>query len=86
MKELERQLKALANRRRLGILKHLKYNREDNVSNIAKAIKLSFKSTSHHLRLLSQTDILEKEQKNLFVFYRLTSERGPVLKALLAQL
>ncbi len=43
MKELERTLKALANRRRLAIIQHLKKNREAKVSDIAEAIKLSVK-------------------------------------------
>lgn len=86
MKELERQLKALANRRRLAIIKYLKTNREANVSELARAIKLSFKSTSHHLRLLSNTDFLEKEQKGLFVLYRLADSPNPLLKTLLSGL
>ncbi len=48
-RELEKQLKALANRRRLAILKYLKSKREASVGDIAEEINLSFKSTSKHL-------------------------------------
>ena len=69
MKDIERQLKALANRRRLAIIKFLKKSGKASVSNIAKEIKLSFKSTSRHLAVLSAADLVEREQVNLNVFY-----------------
>ncbi len=69
MKELERTLKALANKRRLDIIKYLKANRKMSVGEIAEAIKLSFRSTSRHLGILFVADIIEKEQKGLQIFY-----------------
>ena len=45
VEELEKQLKTLANRRRLAILKYLKSHREAAVSEIADAIHLSLKAT-----------------------------------------
>lgn len=71
MKELEKPLKALANRRRLAILKYLKQNREASVGEIAGAIKLSLRATSKHLGLLAAADILDKEQRSLAVYYHL---------------
>ena len=68
MKDLEKVLKALANRRRLAILKYLKSNKQETVGGIAGEIGLSFKATSKHLGILSSCDILEKEQKSLQVF------------------
>ena len=56
MKHLEFQYKALANRRRLAILKYLKYHNKASVGDIAKEIKLRIKSTSKHLRILSAVD------------------------------
>ena len=73
MKELEKPLKALANRRRLGIVKYLKQNREASVGEIAGAIKLSFRATSKHLGILAAADILDKEQRSLTVHYRLAA-------------
>lgn len=71
MKELERQLKALANRRRLAILKYLKEYREGSVGEIAAEISLSFKATSKHLGVLAARNIVESDQKSSQVFYRL---------------
>ena len=70
-KELERELKALANKRRLAIIKFLKQNKEASVGDIAEAIKLSFKSTSKHLSVLRGVDIVEHEQRSLSYYYKL---------------
>jgi len=72
--ELEKQLKVLANRRRLAILKYLKAHREAPVAEIAEEINLSFKSTSKHLTILAAADIIEREQRSLQMFYRLTGD------------
>lgn len=69
MKEYEKILKALANHRRLQIVKYLKNKKTATVTAIAEHIKLSFKSTSKHLAVLSSAGILEKEQKSLSMFY-----------------
>lgn len=80
MKELERQYKALANRRRLHILQYLKKQHQASVGEIATEIHLTLKATSKHLGILSGVDALEKEQKGLVVFYRLSKTQRPVLK------
>jgi DNA-binding transcriptional ArsR family regulator len=71
VKNLERSLKALANRRRLAILRHLKKNKEASVAEIAGAIHISLKATSKHLGVLAGADIVEREQRSLFMFYRI---------------
>lgn len=71
MKNLERLLKALANHRRLAIIKYLKKSKEATVGDIAEHIKLSFKATSKHLNVLATVDIVEKEQKGLHMWYKL---------------
>lgn len=68
---LERTLKALANRRRLAILGHLKRQPEATVGEIAGAIKLSFKSTSKHLAILATADMVDRDQRSLQMYYRL---------------
>ncbi|MDO8492875.1 MAG: metalloregulator ArsR/SmtB family transcription factor [bacterium] len=68
-KELERILKALANKRRLAILRVIKNKKEASVADIARQIKLSFTSTSKHLGILASANILEKDQRNVQVFY-----------------
>ena len=79
IREFEKMLKALANKRRLAILKFLKKKGEASVQEIAGAITLSFKSTSRHLTLLSSAWILEKEQKSTRVFYRITKDQHPAV-------
>ncbi len=68
--EIEKVLKALANKRRLAILKFIKKRKQANVSEIAGEIKLSFRSTSRHLRVLVSANILDREQIILQGIYR----------------
>lgn len=83
MKELEKILKALANRRRLAILKYLKTKKEAPVAEIAHEIKLSFKATSKHLGVLSVVDVVDKEQRSLQMFYRLADNQKLSAKRIL---
>ena len=69
MKDHEKILKALANRRRLRIIKYLKDKKLATVTNISVHIKLSFKSTSKHMAVLFGAGIVDKEQKNLSMLY-----------------
>ncbi len=80
MKEIERQLKALANKRRLLILKFLRTVKRASVSEIAHEIKLSHKATSKHLTILTVADVVEREQVSRSVFYVLTNTPAPVAK------
>ena len=79
-RELEKQLKALANRRRLLILTYLKGHREAAVGDISDAINLSFKATSKHLGVLAAADIVDKEQRSLQMWYRLSQSIHHVSK------
>lgn len=72
-KELEKILKALANKRRIAIIGLLKSNKEMSVSDISEKIKISFKATSKHLGILSLADIVEKEQRSSQVFYKISA-------------
>lgn len=83
---LERLLKAVANRRRLAILKYLKGHNEASVSELSRNIKLSFRSTSKHLAILAARDLVEKEQKGLRVFYRLPAILPAIIKHPVAML
>lgn len=88
MKELEKNLKALANRRRLAILKFLKYRQnpfDASVGIIAEHIKLSFKATSRHLAILKAQDIVEvSRQENLHIFYELSDNKKPEIKNIIS--
>ena len=86
MQELEKQLKALANRRRLAILKYLRDKSEASVTEIAEEINLSFKSTSKHLGVLAARDIVDKDQRSLQMFYRLADKQNSAVKHILSLL
>lgn len=75
-RELEKRLKALANRRRLAILRILKTRPKESVGVIADNIKLSFKSTSRHLAVLYAAGIVEREQVSITVYYHLAKKAG----------
>lgn len=81
---MEKILKALANRRRLAILKYLKENREAPVAELAHEIDLSFKATSKHLGILSAIDIIEKEQRSSQMFYCLAGSQEPAAKYIIS--
>jgi|CXWL01.1.fsa_nt_gi ArsR family transcriptional regulator len=72
-RELERLLKALANKKRIVIMRHLKSG-PTTVGEIAKAIKLSIKATSHHLQLLSSAGYVVSEQEGLYVRYAINPQ------------
>ena len=84
MTDLEKIYKALANRRRLAIIKFLKKQREASVGQIAEYLKLSFKSTSRHLAILRASDVLDKEQRGLVAFYSFNRTIHSVVKHLLS--
>ncbi|MEK7110352.1 MAG: metalloregulator ArsR/SmtB family transcription factor [Patescibacteria group bacterium] len=86
MKQLERIFKGLANRRRLAVIRILTKHKELSVADIARAIDLSFTSTSKHLALLRQLDILDRRQESLTVYYRLASPLPAAVKPLLSLL
>ena len=70
---MEKILKALANRRRLLILKFLKKRNEATVGEIAEGIALSFKATSKHLGILANVGIIDREQRGLQMNYSMVS-------------
>jgi DNA-binding transcriptional ArsR family regulator len=84
LKELERLLKALANKRRLAILRYLKRHGEANVTGIAEVIKLSVKSTSRHLAVLSAVNLVDRRQMSLEVYYWLSPSVPPPIKGVIS--
>jgi len=69
-RELEKIYKAVANRRRIAILRYLKSGNA-TVGEVAKAIKLSVKSTSRHLQVLAGARLIAAEQRGLYMHYTL---------------
>ena len=82
MRELERLFKALANRRRLTIIRYLGQNKQATVGDIAAHLRLSFSATSRHLSLLASVDLVENEQRGLQVYYSLSGARQRLLSML----
>ena len=83
MKDLEKTLKALANRRRLTVLKYLKNNKEASVGEIAGVLDVSFKATSKHLSVLHAADIVDRNQRSSQMIYRLTDTHKPAVSRIL---
>ena len=65
---------------------YLKNKKEAPVWDVSEEIKLSFKATSKHLNLLSNADILDKEQRNTEVFYNLSSKSKKIVKDIISYL
>ena len=82
MKELEKQLKALANQRRLKIIKILKTKHALSVGEVALEIKLSFKATSKHLIILHRANFIERNQQSLVVYYQISKTSNPLLQTI----
>jgi DNA-binding transcriptional ArsR family regulator len=73
-KKLEKILKALANGRRLTIIRFIQDKKKTSVGRIAEELKLSFKATSKHLGLLTAAEILSKEQKSSYMLFEINPE------------
>ncbi len=76
----EKILKALANKRRLEMLKYLNKNKEAVVVDIADGINLSVRATSKHLLKLTDAEILINNQKGIYVFYKLSQPVHPLVR------
>ena len=79
----ERVFKALANRRRIAVILHLKKEKEASVGEIAGAIRLSIKATSKHLSILTNANVLDKEQRSLQVFYKLSVDMPSATRSII---
>jgi predicted transcriptional regulator len=78
----EKMYKALANRRRLAIVKYLSSVAKANVHDIADFINLSLKATSKHLQILKNTDMVSSHQVSLEQHYYLTKKNKYLKQAL----
>jgi len=81
--ELERHLRAVANRRRLEIIQLLHRQASLPLYEIAAKIKLSVKTTNKHLNQLLHTGFVAKSRQGLFVIYRLENAAKPLVTKLL---
>ncbi len=85
-KDLVKIFKALGNKRRLNIISFLKKKRIASVGEIATVIKLSLTSTSKHLNILYSLGLLDKEQRNLQIFYFISTTPPKILITILKNL
>ncbi len=67
--DLVRLFKAVANKRRVEILRLLLDEGEKNVSEVSQRLKISFVSASRHLLQLERVNLLKNRQENLWVYY-----------------
>lgn len=86
LQQAEKILKALANRRRLEILKFLKRGKRASVGAIAKEIALSFRATSKHLTILAGATLLDRKQSSLSVFYKIAEDIPEFTKKLVERI
>jgi len=74
VKILSRKLRALGNERRLRIMEELLRHKRLTVGEISDKIKLSFRSTSRHLKVLENAGFVSWEQVSINMYYFISSE------------
>lgn len=80
MKKEVKILKALANEKRLEILKLLEKSPGLSLVEIAEKINLHFKSTSKHLQRLAEADLVKSNRDGVWVRFGLTEKVDQLLK------
>ena len=83
---LEKQLKALANARRLRILAFLKKEKGATVSTLARELRVTPFAVSQHLRILRSVDVVKYVRRGKYVFYRISIPQKQPTKNVLALL
>lgn len=86
MKETERVLKALANRRRLALVTYLRRRGQAPVGELAAFLKVTLPTASKHLAILGAAEVVEYERRSLQVYYRLADSMPAVARSLLKHL
>ncbi len=80
-KEIADFLKVIAEENRLRILEVL-YNEEICVCNLAKSLGLAQNLVSHHLKVLEQSNLLEKNRVGNQIFYKPLRTKSKELRIL----
>ncbi|HLD86186.1 MAG TPA: metalloregulator ArsR/SmtB family transcription factor [Patescibacteria group bacterium] len=83
MDRTEIVLRAVANSRRLAMVRELK-RRQATVGDLAAMLRLSFPATSSHLRILRSAGLVERRQRGLEMYYRIADDQSRFIKRLLA--
>ena len=79
----ERVFKALANRRRLAIVRLLKQRLRVSVGDIASHLKVSMPTASKHLSILAAADIVDYERVSLAIYYSLADKPTAIMRNVL---
>ena len=81
---LAEQLKALGDQTRLEIMIEVgnSENQEACVCNLTPATGLTQGTVSHHLRLLQESGLLEREQRGKWAYFSLTAKGRDLMKAI----
>src|SRR4029453_15686870 len=84
--ELAATLKALADPVRLRLLSFIAAQPEGEacVCHVIDPVGLSQPTVSHHLKLLHQAGLLEREKRGAWVYYRAVPDRLEAIRAALA--
>jgi len=83
--KLEKVAQALSNDDRLIIIKML-LQKDMCVSDIQKELFLEQSTTSHHLTKLRNTGLIDREQRGVFVYYRIANEYNDILNRIMTLL
>lgn len=86
--EIERcakMLKAIGNERRLEILYQL-YDKESNVGELEKKVKLSQSALSQHLAVLRKEDVVKTRRAAQTIYYSIKSDKVRQVLDLLREL
>jgi ArsR family transcriptional regulator len=81
---LAEQLKALGDQTRLEIMIEVSNsdNQEACVCNLTPVTGLTQGTVSHHLRLLQESGLLEREQRGKWAYFSLTAKGRDLMKAI----
>jgi len=84
--ELAATFKALADPARLRLLSFIasQPNAEACVCFLTEPVGLSQPTVSHHLKVLNDVGILDREKRGTWVYYRIVPERLEAIRAVLA--
>lgn len=73
-KELVKIFKAIANERRLDILRRVEKNKQLSVGVLSEQMDLSFRSVSKHLAVLTSAGLVEAKQMGLSRYYYISPD------------
>jgi len=84
--DLERQLKAVGNHRRLKIIAFIKKKKSATVGEISDAVNIRSQTASQHLRILRDAGIVVYTKRGLIVTYRLSLPQKQTIKQVISLL